>query len=409
MQFVYRIFIGLLITAISLTILSLFITSGDFLLTHNPKSMDFIAFFTGATILNHDPSQLYNFTSQQITQGKLLSNSKLVFLAFINPPFTALLFVPFLKLGLINAYDVWLMINSLLLSLFFYFSYQQIKPIKWYWALLFVLCILTFVPIPTSLLLGQLSILLSLIMLLSWIFLKNGYEFRSGLMLSLLLIKPQLLLLPFLFVLIQKRKKLLYGMICGLIFLFSISYFLVGWNGIITYASTLNAAFYGNTSYGIDLMSEHTIQTALLILFQTHSLNSIRIPWVLTIICIILPTLFIWSKKFSSTSMPTSLQFALLIITVLLTSPHTHFYDLSLLTVAAVILLSEIKKLKQKEKKFLITFLILCYCIEFFGTLFDVQTKMQTRNLWIIVDVVYLMFIWVILTKKLLKIRNKTV
>lgn len=401
MQHVYRIFAGLFILAISLTVLSLFITSGNFLIKHNPKSMDFLAFYTGADVLKHNSQQLYNFAYQRTIQQSILGHTKTEFLAFDNPPFVAFLFLPFTNLTLINAYDLWLITNTVFLAFFCYLTYQQVKPKKWYWALIVILSIITFVPIPTSLLIGQLSIFLCLVLISSWLFFKKGWEFRSGLVLALLVVKPQLLILPFLAVLVQRRIKMIYGLLLGGVLLFLLSSVLIGWNGIITYLSSLNDAYNGNASYGIDLMSEHTIQTALLIIFRTHTLSVIRIPWIIIISCMIIPMLFFWSKKFQYSSLQTSLQFIFLSLTMILTSPHTHFYDVSLITVVAIIILSELKTLKQKERKIIFLLLIFYYLLEFLGTFFDVQTKMQTRQLWICIDVSYLLIIWIIVAIKL--------
>ena len=344
MPTIYRIFIGLIIAACSVTCISLIANAGIYLLTCAPKAMDFMAFFTGAQLLIHSPTVLYNLHSQQLTQYSIAPITKQLslFIAFVNPPFVALLFVPFLKLGLLNAYLVWLMINALFLVGICFLGYRQINSSKPYIKILAIIGILTFIPILTSLLIGQLSILLSLSLLLAWMFLKKGWDFRCGLMLSLLLIKPQFLLLPFLAVIIQSRSKLTYGLIIGIIVLVIISYLLVGANGITNYLYALNLASHGDTQYDVDLMAQHSVQTLLLILFQTRSIATIQLPWLLIIFGITLPTLFVWTKKFPTTSPQFSFQWTILIFATLLSSPHTHFHDLSFLIVAAIMILSTI-------------------------------------------------------------------
>jgi hypothetical protein len=403
MPTIYRIFIGLIIAACCITGISLLANAGVYLLTCKPVAMDFMAFFTGAQLITHSPMMLYNLHSQQVTQQNIapITRQLSLFIAFINPPFVALLFVPLLKLGLLNAYLVWLTINVLFLVVICFLGYRQINSSKPYIKILAIIGILTFIPILTSLLIGQLSILLSLILLLTWIFLKKGWNFRSGLMLSLLLIKPQFLLLPFLAVIIQRRSKLTYGLIIGILILIIISYLLVGANGITNYVYTLNSASHGDTQYDVDLMAQHSVQTFLLILFHTRSIATIQIPWLITIICITLPTLFVWMKKFPTTSPQFSFQWTILIFATLLSSPHTHFHDLSFLIVATIMMLSVIHKLKVKLKNKLITLLILGYLISLIGYLFDVQTHSQTRSVWIVVNVTYMFIFWLILWRNL--------
>jgi len=363
--------------------------------------MDFIAFFTSAQLLMHSPTILYNLHSQQLMQQSIapITKQMSLFIAFVNPPFVALLFVPLLKLGLLNAYLVWLIINALFLVIICFLGYRQINSSKPYVKILSIICILTFIPILTSLLIGQLSILLSLVLLLTWIFLKKGWNFRSGLMISLLLIKPQFLLFPFLAVIIQRRNKLTYGLIIGIIVLVIISYLLVGTNGITNYLYALNSASHGDTRYDVDLMAQHSIQTLLLILFHTRSIATIQLPWLLIIFGITLPTLFVWTKKFPTTSPQFSFQWALLIFATLLSSPHTHFHDLSFLIIAAIMILSVIPKLKAKLHTKLIILLILGYLIALIGYLFDVQTHSQTLSIWIVVNVTYIFIFWLILLK----------
>jgi hypothetical protein len=407
MHYLYRIFIGLIAAAILLTFFSLIVSSGTYLLIHNPKAMDFLAFFTGAKLLSYSPGELYNISAQLVTQQNVSPLSRTIFIAFVNPPFVAMLFIPLVKLGLENAYSVWTACNFCILVIFCYVSYRQLKTLTWYFLIIIFLFIFTFIPVLTTLLIGQLSLLLTLIFLLTWIFLKKGWEFRGGLMLSLLLIKPQFFVLPFIAMLLQKKIKLSLGLITGILILTAISYFLVGTNGLINFLQTLNASYHGDLRYDPDLMAQHSLQTAFLILFQTKKLATISLPWIISITVISIPTLFIWTKRYETTTSQFSFQFALLIIATLLISPHTHFHDLSMLLAANISLLSVINKLRHKQKKKLIIFLITGYLLVFMGFVLDVWTQNASRPLWIIADVLYLVTFWYILLKTDIKNTNR--
>ncbi|HSX09165.1 MAG TPA: glycosyltransferase 87 family protein [Candidatus Saccharimonadales bacterium] len=400
---IYQLFLAFIAAAFIITFLSLIGNAGVYLLTCAPKGMDFLAFFTGAYLLFHSSTQLYDLHSQIISQQHILPISKdtHVFLPFINPPFVTIIFAPFIHLGVINAYLSWLIINSLLFTIICFLGYRQISEHKLSIKIIFIICTITFIPILTALLIGQLSILLSLILLLSWIFSKKKWDFGSGLMLSLLLIKPHFFLVPFLAVLVQRRRKLTLGLLSGAAILIALSYALVGPNGIASYIQTLMRTSQNDPIYGVDLMSQHSIQTALLILFHTQSVHLIQLPWILLDLCLILPLLFVWNKQRSPNSVQFSLQWIMLILITLLTSPHTHFHDLSFLIVAAIIVLSLSNKLKKKLRNTLFSLLLLGYAIQLIGYIADVQTHGATQSAWIMGNVVYILIFLSILWKNL--------
>jgi hypothetical protein len=401
----YRIFIGLLIIAALLTFFSLFFSNGIYLLIHDPKAMDFLAFYTGVHLLSQSPGELYNLHSQLVLQQQIdpITQTTAVFLPFLNPPFVAVIFWVLLPFGLQNAYAIWLSLNMLMLLTLCVLTYRQVKLKNWYLAVALILGIVTFIPVLTSILIGQLSLLLCLILLIAWIALKREKEFIGGLILSCMLIKPQFIILILLALIVQRRKKLFLGFLSGIAILFSISYLLVGWNGINNYVSLLNMSLHWDTGYGIDLMAQHSMQTMLLVIFHTQSLIRITFPWIISIMLIGILTLFVCAKKYKLNSAQFSLQFVVLIIATLLTSPHTHFHDLSMLVVVAIILLSLTSKLKSKQKKLFIIFVGAGYLLELAGYLLDVQTQTATRPLWIEISVGYMLIFWFVLVKALIK------
>lgn len=411
MKVQYALFSWLLFAACCLTFLSLFISIGSYLLLHDPKAIDFLAFFTGAKLLAQSPTHLYNLHSQLLLQQRIdpITQANNIFVPFLNPPFVAYIFQILLVFGLKNGYAMWVGINVFLLLVICFVSQQQVTKMKWYYALLFVVGIATFIPVSITLISGQFGIVLCLIFLLSWILLKNGHAFRGGLLLSLLLIKPHFFILPFVAMLMQRRGRLLYGLITGTVLLVGSSYFFVGWSGILQYISILSSFYNTGQGYNLDLMAQHSLQTALLILFHTQSLAAIRIYWLIAIACIGIPTLFVWSKKFSFSSPQFAFQLALLIIATLLTSPHTHFYDLSLLIVVVIFVLSQINVLKRSLRKFFIVFIILGYGISLLEYRLNSLLQDQTQEISILVSVGYLIIFWLLLIKAIRSLPTKSV
>jgi hypothetical protein len=168
------------------------------------------------------------------------------------------------------------------------------------------------------------------------------------------------------------------------------------------YQLLLNSFYITGTGYNINLMAQQSMQTVLLMIFHTHSLDQIRIYWFIAIMGIIIPTLLIWSKKFPNSSSQLSLQFAILIIATLITSPHTHFYDLSLLLIVAMLVALQITSSKRWQKRLLIAFIILSYFIPLVGYCLFVWLPDTTQGIWVIPTVIYLITFWVVLLKELI-------
>jgi len=318
-------------------------------------------------------------------------------LPFLNPPFVALFFQLLIPLGVVNAYAFFLGINITLLLLICFAFLQQNKKMKWYYSLAFILGALTFVPILITLLVGQLSIFLCVIFLLSWLFLKKGWEFRSGLVLACILIKPHFFLLPFLAVLVQRRRRQVAGFTTGILFFIAVSYIAVGDKGMNSYISLMSVLFTTGTGYNINLMAQQSLQTMLLIIFHTHSLTQIRLVWAIASLCIAIPTLYVWAKRLPLSSPYLSLQFALLIVATLVISPHTHFYDVSVLLVVTILLLSVRNVFKNKQKKLFIFLSILNYCVPALGYCLFALSQNESQVVWILPTSIYLIFLWIIL------------
>jgi len=95
------------------------------------------------------------------------------------------------------------------------------------------------------------------------------------------------------------------------------------------------------------------------------------------------------------------MQFSLLIIATLFTSPHTHFYDLSFLLVPSVILLSQMESFPKRQKKLFIACIIFNYIIPWIGYWILVWLKYSLWDIWVVPTVVYLVIFYLVLCKEL--------
>lgn len=409
MQLVYRIFLWLFVPVFCLLYFLFILTPGIFLLQHEPQAIDFLALYAGAKLVFFSTANLYNFHAQLVAQqlaDPVIKNTGRFFLPFLNPPFVGILFLPVTIFGLMSGYVLFLGCNLTLLVFICFISRQMNRKKKWYVDVAIILGILTSFSVLMTLLVGQLSIVLCAIFFFAWVSLTKKQEYRSGLILSLLLIKPQFFLLPFLTLLVQRRSKLTAGYLFGTFFLLGISYLSVGWDGMNKYLSVLISDYQTGRGYDAHLMAQHSLQTIFLMLFHTQSLDQIRFYWFLGILCIIIPTLIFWSKKFPFSSPQFSLQLSLLIIATLLVSPHTQYYDLSLLSIVGLLLLSQMNLIKHRQKKLFITLIILSYCIPWVGYFLFIWSQ----EIWVIVNIIFLVIFWLILSLELgFMFKSKTI
>jgi alpha-1,2-mannosyltransferase len=149
---------------------------------------DYLQFYSaGVTIRQGQSANLYNFPYQSQLEQTIAGPGLTSFHAFITPPFFAWLYVPFTFLPYAWSFLVW----SLIGFLFLWASIKVIAPDQpnksFIWAL-------TWFPIFAAISFGQNSLLsLFLFSLTYWLWKKDKY-LLAGLVSSLLLYKPQMVL-----------------------------------------------------------------------------------------------------------------------------------------------------------------------------------------------------------------------
>lgn len=409
MPYFKTLFIWLIITAFLLSFLSLFVTSGEFLILQNPKSIDFLAFYMGAKLFVEDPSQLYNFSEQLRLQYDILPITKPlhIFLPYLNPPFVVLFFLPFIGLPFLLAYNMWLFFNVGIIISLCYFIFRKTQAWPPRFRIGFLIAFITFIPLLTSLMIGQLSILLCLILFVSWFLLQKEKPFYSGLVISLLFIKPHFFIVPFFAFLIERNMKMVSGLISGIVFLLVISFLMVGWSGILSYLDLMLNAVDWSALGKAELYAQHSIQTVLLILFPALDGELIRVLWIILSVPFVLMTLFVWRKSYPVNSKQTTLKWSLLLIITLFTTPHTHFHDLTVLLFVSYILFTSFQKFGKTTRKKYTILLISLYLLELIGYIAGVETNAKSSHAWIISNVVFLIIFSVIIMHDLLHPKSK--
>jgi len=197
------------------------------------KPPDFLMYYTGAKLISEKaPSLLYSTLAQEKIQKQIIAPKKMEgLLAFRAPPLVALLLKPLANLTYTNAYYLLLMLNTALVVLILA-TYHKIKVVdKKVWrCLLFLLPFFLF--FWSNLHGGQLSIFVLFFLALAYLFLTKNKFLQAGLILGLLLLRPQFLtIIPMVIALFYKDER--------------IKDLLLGIFLSITTLTILNTYFYG--------------------------------------------------------------------------------------------------------------------------------------------------------------------
>lgn len=302
---------------------------------------DFTAFYTaGQLIAHHEQDNFYHFPTQHYWQQKYFP--RMDRLEKLNPfrnfAFIALLFLPLTYFPIITSYFILLAGNLLL---FGFICYQMISLLELKDSqrrLLVIITAITFAPVWLIFVLGQLSLLLVLAFLMSYRNLARNQYLRAGLWLSLLLIKPQYLLLPILFLVLHKKFAVLKGFALGTSILLIISFLLVGVRGMqgnfLLFFNTLQ----WNDAYMVTPALMHTWRAFIqLLLGQEKGLlvNTLWLGGVLVAVALLITIWKEWSKKAANLA----LQWACLVVGALLISPYANIQDVSLLLVPGILMM----------------------------------------------------------------------
>lgn len=300
--------------------------------------LDFRAFYTAIIMLKHGVSNnFYNLSTQFFWQNTIFNlPSKSYLMPFLNPPFIALFFVPLANLPIRYAYLFFSLINTVLAIIAFFLLTISVGKKSFVQTIVLFLFFICFSPIWIAILQGQWSFFLLISFIAASYFFPKNKKFLAGVSFAVLLIRPNLLILPILLLIIKKQWKILTGFGFGFFVLTVISCLLIGFNGIKNYLLLLSSTPFWGDKLTIHPTLEPTLRGFLQVLLHTNSL----LP--------VLP-LFIFGSVLSLFLVRKSLlnfNFGALITITLFTSIHTNYHDLVLLLLPCVFILMKIKKIQ---------------------------------------------------------------
>lgn len=304
---------------------------------------DFTIFYSAGKIVRQGlGKQLYDESTQYRIQQDFASGVSIRqgALPYNHPPFEAALFVPLTYVPYPLAFALWDVANLAMLIALPFLLRPHLPQLQNYGWPLWVLASLTFFPIFMALLQGQDAILLLFLYALAFDRLKKNRDACAGGWLGLGLFKPHLVL-PFIFLLlVQSRKKILYGFLPVAAVLVLVSTIIVGWAGLESYFRY--ALHLENTgAHGAIVVSDMpNLRGALALLFP----GMVSAALVISLGLLLFAVLEMRKRGMNLFD----LKFSLALITTMLVSFHALVYDLSVLFVPVLLVTNDL----LSEEKF---------------------------------------------------------
>lgn len=328
---------------------------------------DFRAFYTAGLMVRHGfGHDLYSLERQYSWQKSFIQTlpNRKYLLAFLNPPFVALLMVPFTFLSEGSAYMLWGLVNIIMLFIVSGIVNAVLSKSGWVKKYATIAAILLFIPVWESMLEGQFSLLLLLCLLIAWLMLRKRKYFLAGLALSVLICKPQLMILPAL-IMLWKTPKVLTGIACGVLFCFLLSIFTSGGNFLTSYVPFLIGITKWHDLYGIHPQQQNSWSGVLYAFIPAWHVFFF-ILWILGDGFALFILYLCWKGETEKTL---DLAYALLVAVTLFTSPHVNFHDISLLVIPSVVIV--LYTTSRAEEKRLSGFLYTSLIIGYVGIFID--------------------------------------
>lgn len=362
-------------------LLSCLLGPGNMDLASQVVGTDYLQFYTaGVSLRQGESANLYNFAVQSQLEQNIAGPALTSFHAFITPPFLAWLFVPLSVVPYLWSFVIW----SILGLVFLWLSIKLLassRPAKSFlWSL-------TWFPIFAAISFGQNSLLsLLLFSLTYWLGKKDKY-LLAGLVSSLLLFKPQLVLGLGLLWLLEWRKdwKSLLGLAAGGAVLAGLCFWLLpeASRAYIYLARTYLPGMLYQDQF--PLLHLHSLRGFWILLFPGNSWLAEGLSLILSLVGI-LAFLYYWKGK----RQEPDLMFAGAICLTIWITPHAMIYDWSILLIPAILFWHKLHQIRPLLK----TMFALVWMATFLsGPLTLAQLKILPVAIQISVPVLFLVYL----------------
>lgn len=360
----------------------------------SPIGGDFIAFYVAGTIAKHSPEKLYDLSAQWDLQKKIFAEApKIAFspLPFVYPPLVAWNLEFLSNFEFVDAYFIWLLIQSASFVLAIWIVADALK-LNLIGKLICVVIAFGYSAFSTlAMISSQLCFVGILLSALVFHDLKNKRLFRAGLFLSLSYYKPPLFLFFVVILFIQKQWRLISGFLLGAAILGICSWLMVGSDGMLSFfASAANYKYGSEVNKGIVFVPKFGagLLAFLTTVFNTH-FDIARIVFFILAGAILLYLAPIFRNAKIHDGQDFNLVFSLQLITSYFLSLHIVNYDMSLLIVPLIVVGAHIWQNPFNRPRVYLLIILLLVFLE--RILRDFQINGLAINLMIPA-----MFIWIV-------------
>ena len=331
------------LSLVALTLFHLALFWGQYV-SSSARNSDFTSFYAAAMLVREGSAgDLYTYEAQEKIHRELFPGSGPdadPVLFYYHPPFELLVFLPLTFLSFRMAYLIWVVANLFLLVSLPFLLRPSLGALWRHHPPVVFLAGLAFFPVLVTLLQGQDSLLLLLVIAMAYVALSRGKEGTAGGLLALGLFKFHLIVPLVLVFLLRRRWKLLLGFLgvaAGLVLL-SIS--ITGWEGSMKYPYFILKLNQGLDSESLQQARNIYPGTMPNLRGTLHALLADRIPAIVTTLAtfglsfvLLLWAASKWTRAQDRPENSIGLAFSLSVVTALLTGFHLHVHDMSLLLV----------------------------------------------------------------------------
>lgn len=329
-----------------------------FLLVPNPNlaaGSDFISYYAGASIIKDNKGELiYDISTQRQYFEDIIYPLKATFTnRYISPPFVAFLFLPFTFVSYFTSYKLFFIANLGLFVILLFLMDKTFTKLGDKYKFLIIVPFY-FIPVITTLFMGQTSFLLAIIFLLIYISLKKQKSKELGILSALLFIKPQYAIaIPFLVLLVKRKKQFLLWFLGTALILFLASLLIAGPKALLDFLP--NALSTENPEFGNRAHQMFSLHAAISYFFFNSNLVNIK-SFIINFGLYIF-SLYLFTKRVTKMRLKTA--FVLVIFLTIVFSVHVLSHDLVILLLPIYIALEGIFKNKKVNNRLLVITLAL--------------------------------------------------
>ncbi len=312
---------------------------------YESRAVDFYAFYTGASLLVNDRDNLYNYPIQYETQRKLFPlelKYEQGFMAYVNLPLSATLFIPllYIRTDLAETAAHTFSLFMILLAIYRLYRFHKIRFLSW--TTVFISSCYT---LYASVHLGQIGTFLFWVITEMYIAFMERKTTRLAIFSSLLLLKFQYLpLIPLVFAMYKDKRRYITITSLGILLLFTINLFLMRGDVLPQYIFLIKDYIARPENFGMKYIFGLDIYSLMSIIaggFMNPHTSMLFIGFFI-LICESLLFFFLLNKH--NTYKQGSDMFYFCVIFSLIMTPHTMAADFVFLLLPLIGLLPRIRK-----------------------------------------------------------------